>query len=50
VHMDVKKLDRIPDKGRWRARSRAGTQVAKSERSRIEYDYAHPLVNDHTAG
>lgn len=44
VHMDVKKVGRIPDGGGWRAHGR-------SERVRgrgIGYDYVHSLVDDHS--
>ena len=44
VHMDVKKLGRIPDGGGWRAHGR-GEEV----RSRgIGFDYVHSLVDDHS--
>jgi transposase InsO family protein len=44
VHVDVKKIGRIPDGGGWRAHGR-------SERVRgrgIGYDYVHAAVDDHT--
>ena len=44
VHMDVKKVGRIPDGGGWRAHGR-------SERARgrgIGYDFVHSLVDDHS--
>jgi transposase InsO family protein len=44
VHVDVKKIGRIPDGGGWRAHGR-GEQV----RGRgIGYDYVHAAVDDHT--
>jgi transposase len=46
VHMDVKKIGRIPDGGGWRAHGRA-----KVTRDRINgpgYDYVHSLVDDHS--
>ncbi|KJC64282.1 transposase [Agreia bicolorata] len=44
VHVDVKKLGRIPDGGGWRAHGR-GEQV----RGRgIGFDYVHAAVDDHT--
>ncbi|WP_123305383.1 IS481 family transposase [Bogoriella caseilytica] len=48
VHMDVKKLGRIPDGGGWRANGRAATQAAKMRRGKIGYDYVHSLVDDHS--
>jgi transposase InsO family protein len=44
VHMDVKKVGRIPDGGGWRAHGRS-----EEVRSRgIGYDYVHSLVDDHS--
>ena len=46
VHMDVKKLGKIPDGGGWRA---LGRDVADKHRNvKIGYDYVHSLVDDHT--
>jgi transposase InsO family protein len=46
VHMDVKKLGRIPDGGGWRVHGRAG--VARYPENRIGFDYVHSLVDDHS--
>ena len=49
VHMDVKKIGRIPDGGGWRllGRERASdTQAHK--RARVGYDYLHSVVDDHS--
>ena len=49
VHMDVKKLGRIPDGGGWRAEGgtvenhRTGHSGTK-----VGYDYVHSLVDDHS--
>lgn len=48
VHMDVKKLGRIPDGGGWRANGRDHGQTGKQKRNRIGFDYVHSLVDDHT--
>jgi transposase InsO family protein len=48
VHMDVKKLGRIPDGGGWRAHGRSATQAAKKKRPLIGFDYIHSLVDDHS--
>jgi transposase InsO family protein len=48
VHMDVKKLGRIPDGGGWRAHGRSATQAAKKKRPLIGFDYVHSLVDDHS--
>ena len=49
VHVDVKKLGRIPDGGGWRALGREETTVRhKNRRHRIGFDYVHAVVDDHT--
>jgi transposase InsO family protein len=49
VHMDVKKLGKIPDGGGWRARgeTRANHQ-ARVDKKPIGYDYVHSLVDDYS--
>ncbi len=49
VHMDVKKLGRIPDGGGWRAEGQT-TQNHRSRvnKTRVGYDYVHSLVDDHS--
>jgi len=46
VHMDVKKLGRIPDGGGWRAHGRAARDRDRS--TKIGFDYVHSLVDDHS--
>jgi transposase InsO family protein len=48
VHMDVKKLGRIPDGGGWRAHGRAATVDTKHKKTPIGFDYVHSLVDDHS--
>jgi transposase InsO family protein len=48
VHMDVKKIGRIPDGGGWRAHGRAMGSTAAKKRARIGYDYVHSVVDDYT--
>ena len=48
VHMDVKKLGRIPDGGGWRALGRAARETTKDRSTGIGYDYVHSLVDDHS--
>jgi transposase InsO family protein len=48
VHMDVKKLGRIPDGGGWRARGRAAGSTARDRATRVGFDYVHSLVDDHS--
>lgn len=48
VHMDVKKIGRIPDGGGWRAHGRGTANSSAHKKARIGYDYVHSLVDDHT--
>ncbi len=49
VHMDVKKLARIPDGGGWRAGVIAhGGKSAAAKKVKIGFDYVHSLVDDHS--
>ena len=46
VHMDVKKLGRIPVGGGWRAHGRGGANRNRKRGS--GFDYVHSLVDDHS--
>jgi transposase InsO family protein len=46
VHMDVKKLGRIPDGGGWRAHGR--DNIARPPKAGRGFDYVHSLVDDHS--
>lgn len=46
VHMDVKKIGRIPDGGGWRAHGRAARDPDRSKK--VGFDYIHSLVDDHS--
>ena len=49
VHMDVKKLGRIPDGGGWRARGgTAANHPARLDKTPVGFDYVHSLVDDHS--
>lgn len=48
VHMDVKKIGRIPDGGGWRAHGREMGSTGAQKRARIGYDYVHSVVDDHS--
>ena len=49
VHMDVKKLGRIPDGGGWRVDGGTLANHASSHRrDPIGYDYVHSLIDDHS--
>jgi transposase InsO family protein len=45
IHVDVKKLGRIPDGGGWKAHGRA-TRPAKKRG--LGFDYVHAVIDDHT--
>lgn len=46
VHMDVKKLGRIPDGGGWKAHGRANGN--RDRKQQVGYDYVHSLIDDCT--
>jgi transposase InsO family protein len=48
VHMDVKKIGRIPDGGGWRAHGREMGSSHTRRQTRIGYDYVHSVVDDHS--
>jgi transposase InsO family protein len=48
VHMDVKKLARIPDGGGWRAHGRAAGSTSLKRATLVGYDFVHSLVDDHS--
>ncbi|THA24052.1 IS481 family transposase [Streptomyces sp. RKND-216] len=45
VHVDVKKLGRIPDGGGWRVHGRAESRLTKTG---VGFDYIHSVVDDYT--
>ena len=48
VHMDVKKLGKIPDGGGWRAHGRAHRDATRDRATKVGFDYVHSLVDDHS--
>ena len=48
IHIDVKKLGRIPDGGGWRALGRAKTGHHRDKKDKIGFDYVHAAVDDHS--
>lgn len=49
VHMDVKKLGRIPDGGGWRAAGQTTqNHASRADKRPLGYDYVHSLVDDHS--
>jgi transposase len=49
VHMDVKKLGKIPDGGGWRSRGQTrSNHQARVDKNPIGYDYVHSLIDDYS--
>ena len=48
VHMDVKKIGKIPDGGGWKAHGRQIGKTSAQKKARIGYDYVHSVVDDHS--
>ena len=44
VHVDIKKLGRVPDGGGWRA---IGIEN-RGTRQKVGYEFCHSMVNDHS--
>jgi transposase InsO family protein len=48
VHMDVKKIGRVPDGGGWRAHGRQAGRTSAQKKARPGFDYVHSVVDDHS--
>ncbi|RIQ17522.1 integrase core domain-containing protein, partial [Jiangella rhizosphaerae] len=48
VHMDVKKIGKIPDGGGWRAHGRENREATRDRNTKVGFDYVHSLVDDHS--
>ena len=48
VHIDVKKIGRIPDGGGWKAHGRAAGSTARKRRTKVGFDYIHSAVDDYS--
>jgi transposase InsO family protein len=48
IHMDVKKLGRIPDGGGSRVHGRGATGAQRHKSEPLGYDYIHVLIDDHS--
>jgi transposase InsO family protein len=51
VHMDIKKLGKLPEGGGWRAHGRGSEAHKASRRAGLRvsgYDYVHSVVDDHS--
>jgi transposase InsO family protein len=48
VHMDVKKIGRIPDGGGWRVHGRGAAAILRDRDTKIGFDYIHCVIDDHS--
>jgi len=48
VHVDVKKIGKIPPGGGWKAHGRKIGKTSKQKKAKIGYDYVHSMVDDHS--
>jgi transposase len=48
VHMDVKKLGKIPDGGGWKAHGRQMGSTHARKQIKVGYDYIHSVIDDHS--
>ncbi|WP_407341859.1 IS481 family transposase [Pengzhenrongella phosphoraccumulans] len=48
VHLDVKKIGRIPDGGGWKSHGRAAGSTSLRRKTRLGFDYVHSAVDDHS--
>jgi transposase InsO family protein len=46
IHIDVKKIGKIPEGGGWRANGRLASRTRAARNARIGYDYIHAAVDD----
>lgn len=48
IHIDVKKLGRIPDGGGWRADPNQSARNHNTGHTKVGFDYVHVAVDDHS--
>jgi transposase len=48
VHVDVKKIGKIPEGGGWKAHGRQIGKTSAQKKAKIGYDYVHSMVDDHS--
>lgn len=48
IHMDVKKIGRIPDGGGWKAHGRQMSRTRAEKKAHIGYDFVHSAIDDHS--
>ncbi|GAB3420488.1 hypothetical protein GCM10027569_48670 [Flindersiella endophytica] len=46
VHVDVKKIGRIPDGGGWKAHGRQHGKTGAQKRAKIGFDYIHSIIDN----
>lgn len=47
VHVDVKKVGKIPDGGGWKAHGRREGSILRDRTTKVGFDYVHSVVDDH---
>jgi transposase InsO family protein len=48
IHVDVKKLGKIPPGGGWRLHGRDATRALRNKKTKIGYEFVHTAIDDHT--
>ena len=48
VHVDVKKVAKVPPGGGWRIHGRGSPEARRSKRRRLGYTYLHVAIDDHS--
>lgn len=48
IHMDVKKIGRIPEGGGWKAHGPQMSRTSAAKKARTGFDYVHSVVDDHS--
>lgn len=48
LHVDVKKLGKVPDGGGWRLLGRDATVAHRHKKTRTGFDFLHVAIDDHT--
>jgi len=48
VHVDVKKLGRIPPGGGWKAHGRQKGSTTRDRKRKVGFDFVHSMVDDHS--
>ncbi|WP_419917605.1 IS481 family transposase [Candidatus Poriferisocius sp.] len=48
VHLDIKKVVRVPPGGGWRAHGRGSAKARRRKRKRVAYTYLHVAIHDYS--